>query len=175
MAGAGWQEGPEGSRLLFLTPARASGPPSSSCSSPQAASSSPSPEAEAGGLHLCPHEPAWPVQHPTLEPSHSYFGSGAGGGGGEGRQGHMGASFHPYPPPQPNYPCFESIGGTAAPSRQCQHPPIHPSKGGSVQGATEDSLCASCPSSLPRPGQLPSDPCNFSGSTENGLSSNNVL
>lgn len=122
--------------------------------------------------HMCPHEWARPGQHPTLEPSCIHISAVELGQGGPA--GLDGVSFYPYPlKPQSSYP--ESIGGSPAPSRQCQHKPIHPRvevlKGLQVSWA----LAFQSPQAWVT-APFPNCPFyNCSGSTEKGLSSNNVL
>lgn len=104
-------------RRLLLPPASASGPPPSSRGSP---------EAEAGGSHLRPHEPAWPSQHPTLEPFLTRISAVKPGAGRAGRV-RRGPLCILIPHPNLVSPVLRVLGGCQLPPGNASiHPPIHP-------------------------------------------------
>lgn len=117
---------------------------------------------------------ARPAPH-TGAISYLYFGSGVGAGG--GRQGQMGHLFILVcPSPQPDYP-GESVGGSPALSRKCQHRSIPPGLEAPPEPREVPRVLPALPS--PQAGvtapHLPVPFCNCSGPTEKGLSSNNNI
>jgi len=142
---------PSPGRQLFILPGvEAGGPRPAPCVSP-------------------PTRLARPAPH-TGAISYSYFGSGARG---KGRQGQMGSFLILLPRSRPNCPCPESIGGYRLPSDNA-------SINSSIQGwkclRGRGRFFVLLPFRSPQAwATAPLNPHNCSGSTEKGLSSNNVL
>ena len=104
-------------RWLLLPPASASGPPPSSQGSL---------EVEAGGSHLRPHEPAWPSQHPTLEPFLTHISAVKPGAGRAGRV-RRGPLCILIPHPNLVSPVLRVLGGRQLPPGNASiYLPIHP-------------------------------------------------
>lgn len=162
---AGWQEGLRGSHLLFFLCQSlwASPPPAAA---PRLPALRPP---RRWGWRTPPHEPAWPGQHPTLEPSLTHILAVEPGGG---QAVSHGVSFYLYFHLTESS-LFREYWGTPAPSRQCQHKSIHPTV--EVPRGHRRFLVLLLSFQSPQAWVTAPAPHNCSDSTETGLSSNNVL